>query len=173
MAINQTLAAAKQNDDESKSRLDALLTYANGVTGQADGNIGDAVKTLCDGYGGGGDVISGDVVGNGLRELSFPVAGCKNIVAYAPSIVAQIRDAGATKAYHVAAIVLDIPNRVSSGNYTDAIAFRQYVTPGERGVTSTSLPFSNISINEDGISINTSTTSSLWENGVIYKYIAW
>lgn len=53
MAINQTHAAAKQNDDESKSRLDALLTYANGVTGQADTNIGDAIKTLCDGFGGG------------------------------------------------------------------------------------------------------------------------
>lgn len=39
---------------ESKEKLDALLTYANGVTGAADANIGDAIKTLCDGFGGGG-----------------------------------------------------------------------------------------------------------------------
>lgn len=37
--------------EDTKSRLDALLTYANGVTGAADTNIGDAVKTLADGYG--------------------------------------------------------------------------------------------------------------------------
>lgn len=54
MAIDQTLAAAKANDDESKSRLDALLTYANGVTGQTDSSIGDAIKTLSAGYGRGG-----------------------------------------------------------------------------------------------------------------------
>lgn len=47
MAIKQTL-------EDSKSRLDALLTYANGVTGAEDTNIGDAIKTLCDGYGRGG-----------------------------------------------------------------------------------------------------------------------
>lgn len=46
--------AIKQIIDDSKSRLDALLTYANGVTGVADVSIGDAVKTLCDGFGQGG-----------------------------------------------------------------------------------------------------------------------
>ena len=45
MAIKQTL-------QESKDKLDALLAYANGTTGQADVSIGDAIKTLCDGYGG-------------------------------------------------------------------------------------------------------------------------
>lgn len=44
----------KEIIDDSKSRLDALLTYANGVTGADDSNIGDAVKTLADGFGGGG-----------------------------------------------------------------------------------------------------------------------
>ena len=40
--------------EASKSGLDALLTYANGVTGQDDVSIGDAVKTLADGFGQGG-----------------------------------------------------------------------------------------------------------------------
>lgn len=34
--------------------LTALLTYANGVTGAGDATLGDAVKTLVDGYGQGG-----------------------------------------------------------------------------------------------------------------------
>lgn len=40
----------------SKDGLDALLSYANGITGQTDPNIGDAIKTLCDGYSGSGGV---------------------------------------------------------------------------------------------------------------------
>lgn len=40
--------------EASVNGLDALLTYANGVTGESDVSIGDAVKTLADGFGGGG-----------------------------------------------------------------------------------------------------------------------
>lgn len=43
--------------------MDALLTYANGITGAADTNIGDAVKTLADGYGQGGGDIPGLKIG--------------------------------------------------------------------------------------------------------------
>lgn len=38
----------------SNDALSSLLTYANGVTGAEDTNIGDAIKTLCDGFVGGG-----------------------------------------------------------------------------------------------------------------------
>ena len=34
--------------------ITALTRYANEVTGQSDTNLSDAVRTLCDGYGGGG-----------------------------------------------------------------------------------------------------------------------
>ena len=34
--------------------INALTRYANEVTGQSDTNLSDAVRTLCDGYGGGG-----------------------------------------------------------------------------------------------------------------------
>lgn len=44
----------KSNLESSKSKLDALLTYANGVTGASDVSIGDAIRTLAEGYGGGG-----------------------------------------------------------------------------------------------------------------------
>lgn len=66
----------------SKDGLDALLAYANGITGQEDANIGDAVKTLCDGYGhgSGGNIFEfvegiGDVVPNaylsGGNEIEY------------------------------------------------------------------------------------------------------
>lgn len=36
--------------------IEALTTYANGVTGESDTNLSDAVASLADGYGGGGTV---------------------------------------------------------------------------------------------------------------------
>lgn len=33
---------------DAKDRLDALLTYANGVTGESDTNLGDAIETLAE-----------------------------------------------------------------------------------------------------------------------------
>lgn len=38
--------ALKTTLEDAKDRLDALLTYANGVTGEADTNIGDAIAEL-------------------------------------------------------------------------------------------------------------------------------
>jgi hypothetical protein len=48
--------------------ITALTTYANGVTGASDTNLSDAVRTLADGYGGGGGssvtvVASGEFAG--------------------------------------------------------------------------------------------------------------
>lgn len=42
------------NEQAWLNTLSGLLTYANGVTGESDTNIGDAVRTLADGYGQGG-----------------------------------------------------------------------------------------------------------------------
>lgn len=39
---------------DTKARLDALLDYANDTTGADDVSIGDAVKTLANGFGSGG-----------------------------------------------------------------------------------------------------------------------
>lgn len=50
---------------DAKSEQDALLAYANGVTGAEDVRLGDAVKTLADGYGqggGGGDLQNWQLV---------------------------------------------------------------------------------------------------------------
>ena len=51
--------------DTKTAEIEALTAYANGVTGQSDTTIGDAVKTLCDGYGqgGGGKTVEGSFLG--------------------------------------------------------------------------------------------------------------
>lgn len=57
-----------ENLIEIKSQTEALLEYANGVTGVNDVRLGDAVKTLCDGYGTGGasDSLTNYVLLNGV-----------------------------------------------------------------------------------------------------------
>ena len=46
--------ALKTTLEDTQSRLDALLTYANSVTGAEDTSVGDAIETLANGYGQGG-----------------------------------------------------------------------------------------------------------------------
>lgn len=41
-----------------RDQTSALLAYANGITGAADTRLGDAVRTLGDGYGGGEDYLA-------------------------------------------------------------------------------------------------------------------
>lgn len=45
-----------------QSQTEALLDYANGVTGGADERLGDAVKTLAEGFGGGGAELLAETV---------------------------------------------------------------------------------------------------------------
>lgn len=56
MSVRETLT-------EIKSKLTALLTYSNGVTGESDTSIGDAIQTLSEGYGGQSLPISLELVG--------------------------------------------------------------------------------------------------------------
>lgn len=42
--------------------INALTTYANGITGKSDTNLPDAVRSLADGYGGGATITDGVIV---------------------------------------------------------------------------------------------------------------
>lgn len=76
----------------SKDGLDALLNYANGVTGQDDANIGDAVKTLCDGFGQGG---TGDSFPWYVNEVFEPTEDVRKLSYSLPE-----------NAFHITAIIL-------------------------------------------------------------------
>lgn len=62
---------------DTKARLDSLLSFANETTGQSDASIGDAIRTLTDGYGGGGggdNIVFGEwnvEYGVGYANLPF------------------------------------------------------------------------------------------------------
>ena len=65
----------------SKNALVNLLTFVNAKTGKEDTNIGDAIKTLCDGYGhgSGGNILEfvegiGDVVPDAYLERGNEIA---------------------------------------------------------------------------------------------------
>ena len=75
--------------------INALTRYANEVTGQSDITLSDAVRTLCDGYGGGGG-ISFPL----LHEFSVTIEAdttsfsieFANTLAYNPILVSFIPD---------------------------------------------------------------------------------
>lgn len=93
--------ALKATLDDVKDRLDALLTYANGVTGESDTSIGDAIETLADGYGQGGDseeIYKAFLDSSGTEELVCPLT--------------TIRKSGGTYMY---ARVIRCPNLTSVG----------------------------------------------------------
>lgn len=53
------------------SRLAALLAYANETTGAGDTTMGDAIRTLCDGYGQGGELIFYEkLIGDGTAYIN-------------------------------------------------------------------------------------------------------
>lgn len=82
------------------SRLAALLAYANETTGAGDTTMGDAIRTLCEGYGGGELIFYEKLIGDGTayidtkhvpttalkyicidcisKEQNTNVAGCRN-----------------------------------------------------------------------------------------------
>lgn len=75
MSIKENLTNTKNTSIISKSdlgdyknKIDLLLDYANGVTEKGDTNIGDAIKTLADGYGQGGDDIADSIVSRTIEE---------------------------------------------------------------------------------------------------------
>lgn len=52
------------------SRLAALLAYANETTGAGDTTMGDAIRTLCEGYGGGELVFYEKLIGDGVAYIN-------------------------------------------------------------------------------------------------------
>lgn len=52
------------------SRLAALLAYANETTGAGDTTMGDAIRTLCEGYGGGELVFYEKLIGDGTAYIN-------------------------------------------------------------------------------------------------------
>ena len=72
--------ALKSTLESTKARLDALLTYANETTGESDTSIGDAIQTLCAGFGGGGGTLKLELIGTWTGYLPEVTDGAKESV---------------------------------------------------------------------------------------------
>ena len=65
-------------------KINALTAYANGVTGESDTTLSEAVHTLADGYGqGGGDSIWNKIVDRTVTEIDDTDGLCKVVGDYA------------------------------------------------------------------------------------------
>ena len=70
----------KSTLESTKARLNALLTYANETTGKSDTSIGDAIQTLCAGYGGEGGTLKLELIGTWTGYLPELTDGAKESV---------------------------------------------------------------------------------------------
>ncbi len=57
MSLETKLDKQREDLRSLAAEQDALIAYANGVTGAGDTRLGDAIKTLADGYGQGGEPL--------------------------------------------------------------------------------------------------------------------
>lgn len=76
MSITEKLTA-------SKNALASLLTFANAKTGKSDPDIGEAIRTLVDGYGGGGGFTESEFTLNEDRTTNgfvVPVSGTPELI---------------------------------------------------------------------------------------------
>ena len=97
------------------SRLAALLAYANETTGAGDTTMGDAIRTLCEGYGG------GEPLPDGYTQLEYVSSGTAGFTGYLDTgIVPQISDTIKIKVFrrHVYAF-WGADNFVTAVNGTD------------------------------------------------------
>lgn len=75
-------------------KINALTAYANGVTGESDTTLSEAVHTLADGYGhGGGDSIWNKIVDRTVTEVNDKDGLCKAVGDYAFRTCGQLTSA--------------------------------------------------------------------------------
>lgn len=102
--------------------INALITYANNVTGASDTTLSDAVATLAEGYGGGGiDVnalangsISGsvEITASSIRERFFK--GCNYMTSLSCPNVTQIREQFASSCSRLVSVSMPKATSVQS-----------------------------------------------------------
>lgn len=169
---------------DTKARLDSLLSYANETTGQSDVSIGDAIKTLADGFGGGDMNMWETLVDTELTEslsqyiytfdvpvkkarltvwAKVNVGGWKSMVLNNKTALCLNNDTGANRA-----VTLTLDSTNANGYVTVEAMEYQNLANGLNGglFTKTYRDFASIS---DGITRIGFTTSSLFPAGALVK----
>jgi hypothetical protein len=108
-------------------KINALTAYANGVTGESDTTLSEAVHTLADGYGqGGGASIWNTIVHGTVTEINdkdglctavkgYAFYECKSLTSVIFPSATSIGDSAFSKCTNLSSV--DLPSATSLGGY--------------------------------------------------------
>lgn len=148
--------------------INALTRYANETTGQSDTNLSDAVRTLCDGYGGGGG-ISFPL----LHEFSVTIAeettsfsiSFPEPLTYEPFMVAFIPDgdivlpeSSTTWAAEASTLANTYPRADTGGRTTNVALYVSVVNSSGRQDYYSNWGNATVSVN--GVTVNITRTNT-------------
>lgn len=171
-----------------KTALDALLTYANEATQAGDTDIGEAIRTLVDGYGKGGGgnpkVFVTDFTPTGASDYGRTYPITHNLGTTDVTVVAWLKDtngitASSSSSYHMLGYfyseMADMAEYTLSNGTTvpvgkNALLFRKAysATSATPSVTYSSTPFYG---GKDANSVDLYASNGNWRSGWTYRIV--
>ena len=159
--------------------IEALTTYANGVTGESDTTLSDAVASLADGYGGGSGLVYEEgtytAVSDGNPTISFT-----NSHSTAPALVVFVdADSYVNQIAGILYSFMDLTALFGQGveisSTTTRNAFFGYVKIGSNGVSGTgfkSITTISDHVTSTGFNPQFDGSTVTCKSGKTYKWIA-
>lgn len=151
--------------------INALTTYANGITGKSDANLPDAVRSLADGYGqggGGGMTATGTVTGNGTNIIQIPCEFEPDLIRIHGDLSADV----ATRGIVTLTIIKDRDiyygqDTSTSASVTNFAAIRNITGYNESDTSDIHATYSNNTLSVDTVK---NSGSMRWPSGITYEY---
>lgn len=161
--------------------INAITTYANGITGKSDTNLPDAVRSLADGYGGGSlpSVISaidgGEfTVQSDITVASYPVQHSLGVIPKAIIVWAddELAETANTKRYMMNCYIC--LSNLKSGANTYKLTASTFIqnTNGTYANLNADITANNVGQYLTASVFKYNNTAVYYKTGVTYKWIA-
>lgn len=168
-----------------KSKIQSLISAANNETGESDTTLTDAVQTLVDGYGQGGEggslpsVISkidggSFTLASDQQSSAYDIAHSLGIVPKGFAIWTEGEISGTVAARHMVSAFLavsDVTNRTDT-NYS-AMGSASILYNGNNSAPAVTLTSAQISGYMDSVKIKWNNSLLYYKAGCVYKWLAW
>lgn len=157
--------------------IEALTTYANGVTGESDTTLSDAVASLADGYGGGGGLEYEEGTYTATED-SIPTISFAGSHTKAPDTVMfiDVSENTATVGNTITMFMFVNVLALFGFEWTSANKLSEFYVYGRLSSTlsasSAASPYTRSDITASGFKPYAGTTSFLCRTGQTYKWIA-
>lgn len=157
--------------------IEALTTYANGVTGESDTTLSDAVASLADGYGGGGGLEYEEGTYTATED-SIPTISFAGSHTKAPDTVIfiDVSENTATVGNTITMFMFVNVLALFGFEWTSANKLSEFYAYGRLSSTlsasSAALPYTRSDITASGFKPYAGATSFLCRTGQTYKWIA-